>query len=108
MGKKATAATMEARVNQVYKWISECKTRPDIQELASAQWGVSRAQIDVCIARARKQITEDWTIDRKEYVTQLSQKLEHVARKSLDSGQHSNAIGAYGLQARILGIDGKS
>ena len=25
----------------------------------------------------------------------------------MDSKQHSNAIGAFGLQARILGIDGK-
>ena len=105
---RVNKATAEARVNLIYQWISECKTRPEIIELGSAQWGVGRGQIDNYIKQAREQITKDWTIDRKEYVTQLSQKLEHVARKSLDSGQHSNAIGAYGLQARILGIDGKS
>ena len=105
---RSTKATNEARVNQVYQWISECKTRPEMIEYAESQWGVGRGQVDSYIKKAREQITKDWTIDRKEYVTQLSQKLEHVARKSLDSGQHSNAIGAYGLQARILGIDGKS
>ena len=107
VGKKATAATAQARVDQCYRWISECKTRPDILQLASDQWGVSERMIDEYIARAREQITKDWTIDRKEYVTQLSQKLEYVAKKSLESNQNSNAIGAYGLQARILGIDGK-
>ena len=105
---RSSKATNEARVNQVYKWISECKTRPEMIEIAGAQWGVGRGQVDNYIKKAREQITKDWTIDRKEYVTQLSQKLEHVARKSLESGQNSNAIGAYGLQARILGIDGKS
>ena len=108
MGKKATAATAQARVDQCYRWISECKTRPDILQLASDQWGVSERSIDEYIRKAREQITKDWTIDRKEYVTQLSQKLEYVAKKSLESNQNSNAIGAYGLQARILGIDGKS
>jgi len=28
-------------------------------------------------------------------------------KASVDSKQHSNAIGAIGLQARILGIDGR-
>ena len=108
MGKKATAATAQARVDQCYRWISECKTRPDILQLAADQWGVSERSIDEYIRKAREQITKDWTIDRKEYVTQLSQKLEYVAKKSLECYQHSNAIGAYELQARILGIDGKS
>ena len=76
-------------------------------QLAADQWGVSERMIDEYIARAREQITKDWTIDRKEYVTQLCQKLEHVAKASMDCKQHSNAIGAFGLQARILGIDGK-
>jgi len=107
MGKKATAATAQARVDQCYRWISECKTRPDIIQLARDQWGVSDSMVDRYIARAREQITKDWTIDRKEYVTQLSQKLEYVAKKSLESNQHSNAIGAYGLQARILGLGHK-
>ena len=105
---RSTRATVQARVDQCYRWISECKGRPDILQLGSAQWGVTDRQIDDYIARAREQITKDWTIDRKEYVTQLSQKLEYVAKKSLESNQNSNAIGAYGLQARILGIDGKS
>ena len=105
---RSTKATYQARVDQCYRWISECKSRPDILQLGSAQWGVTDRQIDDYIAKAREQITKDWTIDRKEYVTQLSQKLEYVAKKSLESNQNSNAIGAYGLQARILGIDGKS
>ena len=107
MGKKATAATAQARVDQCYRWISECKTRPDIIRLASEQWGVGDRQIDIYIQKAREQITKDWTIDRKEYVAQLSQKLDAVAKASIDCKQHSNAIGALGLQARILGIDGK-
>ena len=105
---RSTKATLQARVDQCYRWISECQSRPDIIRLASDQWGVTDRQIDDYIKKAREQITKDWTIDRKEYVTQLSQKLEYVAKKSLESNQNSNAIGAYGLQARILGIDGKS
>ena len=107
MGKKATAATAEARVNECYRWISECKTRCDILKLGKDQWGVGENMIDKYIAKARAKIKEDWDIDRQEYVTQLCQKLEHVAKASIDSKQHSNAIGAFGLQARILGIDGK-
>ena len=105
---KCTKATAQARVNQCYRWISECKGRPAILQLGSDQWGVSERQIDDYIKKARDQIQVDWSIDRKEYVAQLAQKLERVAENSLASGQNSNAIGAYGLQARILGIDGKS
>ena len=76
--------------------------------MASNQGGATDRQTDDCIKKSREQITKDWTIDRNEYVTQLSQKLEYVAKKSLESNQNSNAIGAYVLQARILGIDGKS
>ena len=107
MGKKATAATAEARVNECYRWISECKTRPDILRLGKDQWGVGENMIDKYIAKARAKIKADWDIDRQEYVAQLSQKLDAVAKASIDCKQHSNAIGALGLQARILGIDGK-
>ena len=75
--------------------------------LASDQWGVGERQIETYMKKAREQITKDWEIDRKEYVAQLSQKLDAVAKASIDCKQHSNAIGALGLQARILGIDGK-
>ena len=107
MGKRATRAVVQARTNQCYRWIAECKTRGTIQQLAADQWGVTERVIDEYIAKARKQILKDWEIDRKEYVSSLCMKLEHVAQASMDSKQHSNAIGAFGLQARILGIEGR-
>ena len=68
---------------------------------------VSERGLDDYIANAGKQVLKDWEIDRKEYVSSLCMKLEHVAEETMASKQHSNADGTFGLQARILGVDGR-
>ena len=40
---------------------------------------VSERGLDDYIAKAGKQVLKDWEIDRKEYVSSLCMKLEHVA-----------------------------
>ena len=87
--------------------MSECKSRPTIQRLAAENWGsgTSERRVDEYMKRARAQIVADWSdVDRKAWVAQAVQQMQKVAELSIEQKQHSNAIGAVSLQAKLLGV----
>ena len=107
MGKKATVLETHRRVRQVYEWMSEYKSRPTIHRLAAEMWGSggSERNVDEYMKRARAQTLADWSdIDRKEWVSQAIQQMQKVAELSIEQKQHSNAIGAISMQAKLLGV----
>ena len=105
--KKADQLEVERRVQQVYEWMSEAKSRPTIMRLAAENWGsgTSERNLEEYMRRARKRILEDWSeVDRKEFVASALQTMQRVAELSIEQRQHSNAIGAVALQAKLLQI----
>lgn len=106
VGRKATQLETERRVRQVYEWMSEAKSRPTIIRLVAENWGqLSDRMVDEYIKRARAQIVADWSqVDRKEWVAQAVQQMQKVAELSIEQKQHSNAIGAISMQAKLLGV----
>jgi hypothetical protein len=68
-----------------------------LRESKSVWWG-DRSE-------ARAQIVADWSqVDRKEWVAQAVQQMQKVAELSIEQKQHSNAIGAISMQAKLLGV----
>ncbi len=107
VGRKATQLEVERRVQQVYEWMSEAKSRPTIMRLAAENWGsgTSERSLDNYMRKARQRILTDWSeVDRKEFVASALQTMQRVAELSIDQRQHSNAIGAVALQAKLLQI----
>lgn len=85
--------------------ISRCKSRQDILRDCTAEWGVKERQVDIYIEKARARIREEYSgMDRKDWIAAALAKLERVADLSIETRQHSNAIGAIGLQAKLLQI----
>jgi len=108
-GKKHTGRcskeVKDNRIERMVEWISLCKPTGDMLRLATAEWGVSKRQAESYLYEARAVIRERWNNQgRKDFVASALEKMERVAELSIKTNQHSNAIGAVNLQAKLLQI----
>lgn len=102
---KANQEIAAARVDRCVELISLCKSSDTIVRVCSAEWGVGERMVEEYIRKARKRIRDEYDgTDRKDWIAMALQKLEKVADMSIETRQHSNAIGAIGLQAKLLQI----
>jgi hypothetical protein len=103
MGAKANKEIAAARVDRCVELISLCKSTAEIIKVGKAEWGLSERQIEVYICKARAKIRERFDqMDRKDWIASALERLDRVADMSIECRQHSNAIGALGLQAKLL------
>lgn len=104
MATKANKEIAAARVDRCVELISLCKSTAEIIRIGKVEWGLSGdRQIQEYIRSARTKIREQYdAMDRKDWIAAALEKLEKVATMSLECRQHSNAIGAIGLQAKLL------
>ena len=106
--KKADKELSARRVDKIIELISLCKPTGEIIRQCSSEWGVSTRQAENYLQKARGVIRERFDqMDRKDWVASALEKLEKVAAMSIESRQHSNAIGALGLSAKLLQITGR-
>lgn len=102
---KANKEIYAARVDRCIELISTCTPRREILRVGREEWGLKDDMIDKYITKARKIIREQYDeVDRKEWIASALEKLEKVANLSIKTNQHSNAIGALALQAKLLQI----
>ena len=95
----------ENRIERMVEWISLCKPTGDMLRLATQEWGVNKRQAENYLYEARAVIRERWNNQgRKDFVASALEKMERVAELSIKTNQHSNAIGAVSLQAKLLQI----
>ena len=103
--KKASKEVVENRIEKMIEMISLCRSTAEMLTLARDQWGVCTASGEMYIRRARERIRERWNgQDRQDFVASALEKMEKVAELSIEQRQHSNAIGAVTLQAKLLQI----
>ena len=106
--KKADNDLVARRVDKVIELISLCKPTGEIVRYCTAEWGVKDRQAEKYLEKARAKIRERFDqMDRKDWVASALEKLEKVAAMSIESRQHSNAIVALGLSAKLLQITGR-
>ena len=104
---KSCAAEVDRRVHAVVKLLGEARTTSYINQYAKDQWGVTESQTYRYLKRAREIVRNDYTIERPDFLSSRLQMLDEIARASMASGQHSNAIGALRLQAELTRLLGK-
>ena len=103
MGAKANKEISAARVDRCVELISLCKSTSEIIRIGKVEWGLRERQIEEYIYKARTKIREKYdAMDRQDWVASALERLDRVATMSLECRQHSNAIGAIGLQAKLL------
>ena len=101
MGKKSDKAEIDRRVHTVVKLLSSAKTSSYIHRYSAEEWGVSRRQSEVYLSRAREIIRADYSIERPDFLSSRLALLDKVIDASINSKQHSNAVGALKLQAQL-------
>ncbi len=103
MAAKANKEIVAARVDRCCELISLCKSTSEILRIGKEEWGVGEDMVEKYIAKARAKIRERYDeMDRKDWIAAALEKLEKVAAMSIESRQQSNAIGAIGLQAKLI------
>ena len=101
MAKKSSKHEVDRRVHEIVKLISSAKTTSYICRFASEEWGVDRRTSERYLARARDIIRADYSIERNEFMASRIALLDKIAERSIESGQHSNAVGAIRLQSEL-------
>ena len=97
----------DRRVHILVKLLDEARTTSYINQYAKDQWGVTESQTYRYIKRAREIVRNDYTIERPDFLSSRPQMLDEIARASMASWQHSNAVGALRLRAELTRLLGK-
>ena len=98
---RSSAAEVDARVAAVARLLVMCNTASQVHEFCRREWGVHRATSAVYIQRARAIIREDYSIERMDFIAARLGALDKIVQESINSGQHSNAIGAIRLASEL-------
>ena len=101
MGKKSDAAEIDRRVHTVVKLLSSAKTSSYVLRFCSEEWGVTERQGHTYLARAREIIRADYSIERHDFLASRLALLDKIGDSSINTKQHSNAVGALKLQAQL-------
>ncbi len=100
---KGNKEQVAARIDRCIEWLSLCQSTSEIIRQGKSEWGVGEDMVHVYISKARAMIRERYDeMDRKDWIATALEKLEKVAAMSMESRQLSNAIGAIGLQAKLI------
>ena len=102
MGKKATNAELEARVNQVYMLLLSREPREKILEYARSQWGVKRASADNYIARAKQRMVEVLRQDRETMMAQAVAELDDLYRLSYKAQRYWDCLNVAKERNKLL------
>lgn len=107
-GKKSTAAIVELRTAKVAELLIDGWSRARICEYAreTARWGVSDAQIDRYISKARERIEADCAQSRKASYALAEARLEALYGKAVDAGDLRLALSIVKEQRALQGLDG--
>ena len=101
MAKKSDKAEIDRRVHAVVKLLSSAKTASYVCRYASEEWGVSRATAERYMKAAREVIRSDYSVDRHDFLGSRLALLDRIIESSINTKQHSNAVGALKLQAQL-------
>ena len=108
MAKKSDKAEIDQRIHTVVKLLSSAKTNPYILRFCAEEWGVQKRQAETYLQRAREIIKADYSVERSDFLGTRLALLDEIIETSIDSKQHSNAIGALKLQAQLTRLLGGS
>ena len=102
---KSTKAAKEFRVNTVYKFLVDGKSRSEILQFCADEWNISTRQGDQYIADARQRIEYDCTISRQEFLAETIVGLRSIRQQAERRGQLQVAVNSMRLMTELVGID---
>ena len=92
---------MDFRIDRVARLLINCASRSEIIEYVRKEWGISRGMADRYIDRARKQIRDDYSLERADFLATRLGTLDKVVKEAIKSNQLNCVVGALRLQADL-------
>ena len=108
--QRATVSEKKHRRAYVLRMIGEGWGLSELTTHVADLWGLSRKQARRYVSEAHVEFVNDYEVEDKGLLFACIDKLERVARTSMEKGQYSNTIGAIKLLNEMLrlGADQKS
>jgi|TARA_Y100000361_G_scaffold154095_1_gene178127 hypothetical protein len=98
---RCTAAEKQFRIARCSRMMANGATRSDLVQYAAHTWGISKRQCDEYIAEARKELEEDWNLDRQAFAAVLLSQLNIVHKKALETSNLAVTLGCINSAAKI-------
>ena len=102
---KTTAAEREKRILKIHDLLLEGKSRPQILEYCSTEYGMQRAAGDVLIQQASKVIREDLESRREAILADILAKQERIYTETMTIQNHAVARLVLMDKAKLVGIE---
>ena len=93
-------------ISEVGQWVVEGVPRSEITQRAADRWGYKQRNVDDLIAKARQNWAEELNkIDRKEFISEVMKKFDHLYEKGLTQKQLAVSHAALTAQVKLLHLD---
>lgn len=103
-GKPSSKLDRLQRITVIQGWLADGKTTREILQLAADRWDLAQRTAYDAINAARRQMFEQFTIDRPDFLAQQLERLEVLANKSIEQNQPSAALGCFKEMHALLGL----
>lgn len=104
MGRKATVAEVEHRVQTIARLLINCVPRSQIVRHAQETWGVKEDMTDRYISRARELVRQDYAVERQDFLATRLGTLDKTIQEALKTNQLGVVVGALRLQAELTQV----
>jgi hypothetical protein len=109
MAAKYNSLEIARQVDEVRDWLAAGMRPHKIRQKCSEVWGVSSRTAEHRMAAARQEMLRDIEgLDRRAKAAELLEAAAEILEMARESKQLSNALGALGFQARLLGLEPKN
>ncbi len=96
---------VERRIAEAQLWIAQRLPLVQILENAGEKWGVRNSQtVNRYLNLARERMVEELITDRRRHQAEQIFAINDCARRAMDAGQFSAAVGAFRVIAEIGGL----
>tara|TARA_B100000579_G_scaffold367412_1_gene327760 strand:- start:431 stop:757 length:327 start_codon:yes stop_codon:yes gene_type:complete len=101
---KCTKREKQIRLNKIYAMKREGKSRIQILEYASKNWGIKRAQTDNLIKEVMDEMMIEFKRDRVSMTVEIADQLTAVIERSAATNQHAVTLGAINAKAKLFNL----
>jgi len=105
MATKSSDAEINIRVTEVYNLILEGYTNNEIIRHTSRKYGVSSRTVDQYVAKARKLIKIDNSVEREQLIEEHKSKLYYLFKKNLEAGDLRECRALLESERKLFGLN---
>ena len=102
--KRCTQIEKKFRIARITRMMANGATRQDLVQYGAQEWGLSKRRIDEMIAEARKELEEDYNLDRQAFTALLLSQLSVSQKKAMEESNLQAALGCINTAAKLAKI----